>query len=291
MKQFNRLAGIALLSLAYHANGNAADSNQWANDVIGFSSQYSNTGWSAAQAKGAPNVPSYGDNSNAWAPNNQNGSKEYIALGFPSPVYAYGATIRETLGNGFVYKIDLRDADGLWHTVWQGKDDSKPGKPADFFVRWNATDYLVDGIKVYVDTDLDKDNWEEIDAVQLSGLTTDTVPAVSIVAPDNVASESFSSTGVFEIKRELVWDINTPLDVEYVIQGNAANGVDYNKAKPLTGTVTISAGKKSVGLLIKPVNDSTTESAEKVTLSLKQNADYQIISKYKSATVTINSNE
>lgn len=293
MKQLNCLIGAALLSMAYHPNSHAAESNQWADSVIGFSSQFGNSGdgWSAAQAKGAPNVTAYGDQPNAWAPSHSNGTKEYIALGYPSAVHAYGATIRETYGNGFVYKIDVRDTSGSWHTVWQGNDNTQPGKPADFFVRWNVTDYLVDGVKVYIDTDHNLSTWEEIDAVQLSGLDTDVIPAVSIIAPDDTASESFSSTGVFEIRRDLVLDINNPLTVDYVIQGNAENGVDYNAAAPLTGSVTIPAGKKSVALFIKPINDRTKESVEKVTLTLKENANYQIISKSNVATVTINSNE
>ena len=36
--------------------------SQWASEVIGYSSQYTDSGWSAAQALGEPNTFSYGDN-------------------------------------------------------------------------------------------------------------------------------------------------------------------------------------------------------------------------------------
>src|SRR5262249_7920336 len=39
--------------------------------------------------------------------------------------------------------------------------------PVDFFVSWPATDFLVKGVKIYVNTDHDLGAWEDIDAVQL----------------------------------------------------------------------------------------------------------------------------
>jgi hypothetical protein len=78
---------------------------QYASYVIGYSSQYSSNGRSAAQAIGPPNVTSYGDNPDAWAPSSQSGTQEYLTLGFATPIYADGVSVRETDGNGF------RDAD------------------------------------------------------------------------------------------------------------------------------------------------------------------------------------
>src|SRR6185295_3125525 len=79
--------------------------SQYANTVIAFSSQFSTTSWGAVQALGAPNVTSYGDNSSAWTPSSQNGTSEYITVGYATPVYATGVTIRETWGNGFVTRV------------------------------------------------------------------------------------------------------------------------------------------------------------------------------------------
>ncbi|PXW85202.1 hypothetical protein C8R34_12126 [Nitrosomonas sp. Nm84] len=283
--------GFVLLTMMFQSSVNAADTSQWADKVLGFSAQYSTTSWSAAQTLGPPDVTTYGDVSDAWTAATKNGTLEYVAVGYAVPVYAYGATIRETWGNGFVYRVDVKDVGGIWHKVWEGADSSLPGKPVDFFVNWNITNYLVDGVKVFVNTDHNLGTWEEIDAIQLHGLTTNTMPAVSIKAPDNVASESYLSTGVFVITRDFFPDITNPLTVTYTIKGDAINGVDYNSAAPLTGEVTIPAGKKTVGVLIKPVDDKIAENVEKVTLTLQANPDYQILSKLKSATITINSDE
>jgi hypothetical protein len=149
---------------------------QWASTVIDFSSYY-NLGidvsyWAAYQALGAPNTFGYDDYPTAWAPLPENGSREYITLGYATPVYAAGAVIRETWGNGFVYQVDVLDLNNVLHTVWTGTDPSLPGAPVDFAVSWPRTAYLVKGLKIYVNTDHDPYAWEETDAVKLIGNTT-----------------------------------------------------------------------------------------------------------------------
>jgi Ca2+-binding RTX toxin-like protein len=142
---------------------------EYASSVIGFSSQFSATRWSAAQALGAPDTFDYADLPTAWAPLPENGSQEYLTVGFDTPVYANGVTIRETIGNGFVTQVDVVDTSGALHTVWTGTDPSQPGSPADNLVTWPVTPYLVKGVKIHVDTNHNLSTWEEIDAVQLQG--------------------------------------------------------------------------------------------------------------------------
>lgn len=125
--------------------------------------------YAAVQALGAPDTFAYGDIGTAWAPGPVNGTLEYITLGYPTPAYANGATIRETFGNGMVYQVDVVDTNDVLHTVWTGTDPSQPGTPVDYPVTWSATTYLVKGIKVYTDTDHDLSAWEEIDAIALHG--------------------------------------------------------------------------------------------------------------------------
>ena len=107
--------------------------SQWAASVVAFSSQYSTTAWSAAQVLGPPNVTAYGDDSLAWAPSSENGTTESLTLGYATPVYASGVDIRETYGNGFVTKIELRNAaTGAFEAVWSGTDTTAPGVTAEF---------------------------------------------------------------------------------------------------------------------------------------------------------------
>jgi hypothetical protein len=167
---------------AYNGQGdlNSVDSLAWdgsaqyADAVLDFSSQYYWGSWSAAQTLGPPDTFDYGDRGSAWAPASQNGTSEYITVSFATPVYASGATIRETYGNGFVTQVDVLDTGDALHTVWTGTDPSLPGAPADFRVTWPQTAYLVKGLKVYTDTDHDPGAGEEIDAIQLHGNTDPT---------------------------------------------------------------------------------------------------------------------
>jgi hypothetical protein len=155
---------------------------QYASNVIGFSSQWSSPNWSATQALGAPDTLSYGDIPTAWASLSKNGTKEFITLGFSTLIYANGATIRETYGNGFVSQIDALDTNNMLHTVWNGTDSSQPGSPVDFFASWTTTSFLAKGLKIYVDTDHNLSAWEEIDSVKLHGETPPTpVPTPALL--------------------------------------------------------------------------------------------------------------
>jgi len=106
--------------------------DQWAGEVIAYSSQYDTDSWSAKQTLGYPDVTNYEDNGAAWAPANKNGTQETITLGYSEPVYAEGVTIRESLGNGFVTRVDLLDTNGVYRQIWSGTDPSQPGSIVNF---------------------------------------------------------------------------------------------------------------------------------------------------------------
>lgn len=166
---------------------------QYASSVIGYSSQYS-TVWSAAKATGEPDVFTYSDSVNAWAPLPANAdgdvaADEYITLGFATPVYASGIEIRENLGNGFVRSVELIDTNGVYHTVWAGQDTSQPGSVVDFRINFTPTSYQVVGAKINVDID-HTTYWEEIDAVKLIGETT---PPGNVMT-GTAANETFTAT-------------------------------------------------------------------------------------------------
>ncbi len=174
-------AAVSWLALADGGPVRAAPISQYASTVIDKSSEYSAGAWSAAQALFAPNTFAYGDIGTAWAPRNANGNLEYLEVGFTTDVYADGFTVRETNGNGFVYQVDVLDTNNVLHTVWTGTDPSQPGSPADFSVDFARTGYLVQGLKVYVDSNHDLSTWEEIDAIQLRG--DDTTPGNLAAVP------------------------------------------------------------------------------------------------------------
>ncbi|MGA2498115.1 MAG: Ig-like domain-containing protein, partial [Tepidisphaeraceae bacterium] len=149
--------------------GQSAANTQYAASVIAYSSQWSSGSWSANQVLGVPNTFSYGDIGTSWAPASENGTTEYLTLGFANAVHATGATIRETCGNGFVTQIEALDTSGAYHVVWSGTDPSLPGQPVDFHVDFPITPYLTQGLRITVNTSHDPTTWEEIDSVSLFG--------------------------------------------------------------------------------------------------------------------------
>jgi hypothetical protein len=165
------------------------ETNQYANSVLDYSSMRTQwyweqgnlayTGLMPEQALGSPDVFVYGFNPLAWAPYSMDGTLEYISLGFETPVYANGVTVRETSGNGFVYQIDVQDTDGNWNTVWAGTDPTPRVTwtdevnqaphvvPQDALFAFPETPYLVTGVRIIVDTLTTLGRFEQIDAVML----------------------------------------------------------------------------------------------------------------------------
>lgn len=144
--------------------------DQWASSVLEFSSQFAPTGWSANQVLGEPNVFVYADRPEAWAPMPRNGTLEFITVGFDQPVYATAVTIRETYGNGMVFRVELVDLTGGLHVAWEDDDPTEPGLPVNFRIDLPPSAMLVQGVKVHVDTNTNLSTWEELDAIRLTGL-------------------------------------------------------------------------------------------------------------------------
>jgi hypothetical protein len=122
--------------------------------------------YSANQAAGAPNVDTYSDNGDAWAPKTPDGGIEWLDLKYPKPVYASEVRVRESCGSGAVIKIEVFDEKGGAHSVWQGND---PTKDLNYFiVKFPKTAFKADRVKVTLATNV-VPGWNEIDAVQLVG--------------------------------------------------------------------------------------------------------------------------
>lgn len=91
----------------------------FATGVIGYSSQYSDKGWAAADAVGFPNVyPRFGDLTGTWAPARTSSARDVLSLSFN------GARTREfwifeTFGVGGLYEVyDI--SDGTPVLLWRG---------------------------------------------------------------------------------------------------------------------------------------------------------------------------
>ena len=201
-KSLKKILASSVVSVAMVCAATSASAipiNQYASSVIGFSSQYSPTSWGAIQALGAPNVPTYSDHPNAWAPSVNVGTNEFLSLGFATAVYATGATITESFSPGFVTQVDVIDMLGVLHTVWTGIDTSPYGVIANFNISWVQTGYLVQGIKIYVNNQVA--SWKEIDAVLLSGQAAQAIPVPN---PATLALLSLGIIGFVATRRRMI---------------------------------------------------------------------------------------
>ncbi len=99
--------------------------------------------------------------------------------------------------------------------------------------------------------------------IEITVLDTGTVPVVNITAPDALAREGTTDTAAFRVRR--VGATNEPLTIFYTIGGTAQNGVDYVSIPAFT---TIPAGRRSVRILIQPIEDNLPERFETVLLRL-----------------------
>ncbi len=118
----------------------------------------------------------------------------------------------------------------------------------------------------------------------------DDTPLVSITAIDGIAAETNTgqpaNTGQFQITR--TGGLSEPLTVHYTISGTATNGDDYAL---IAQSIQIPANESSVIITITPINDSISELAETVILSLASSLDYVVDNSGASATVTIIDND
>jgi subtilisin family serine protease len=200
---------------------------QWADSVVAFSSQWDfgdgSDDWMAVQATGTPDTFAYADIPTAYAPAQPDGGTQWITVGFATPVYSNGAVVRQTLGNGFVTKIEGRqNGTSTYTTLWQGIDNSPQGTPVDFEVNWTPTAFQVDALRVTFNTA--PAGWEEIDAIALLGSETvanpdDTPPTVTVGAPNGGENWDIGDT------QNITWSASddvgvTTVDLFYSVTGS-----------------------------------------------------------------------
>ncbi len=121
--------------------------------------------WSAAQATGAPDTATAGDQASAWAPAAQDGGEEWLELTYAQPVEVAHVVVRETYNPGAISKVSVLLENGTEIFIWQGAQDAVPGPIDRVFPAPGGL--VARSAKVYLDTKR-VPGWNEIDAVALT---------------------------------------------------------------------------------------------------------------------------
>lgn len=141
---------------------------QWASRAEA-TSQYSDTGWNAAQATGAPNTRMCGDIETAWASLEATGVDD-LTVHFDTPVMPQQVNIYQTYGPGSITGITLIAENGAEFIVPDSVDTgtSCPGIFSVDIPLSLTQDIPVNGVRIHLDQ-RELSNWNEIDAVELVG--------------------------------------------------------------------------------------------------------------------------
>lgn len=149
---------------------------QWAATAKSSSTYASDTSpkapYSAWQATGAPNVPTYSDHAASWAPKSGDAPVvDWLEVGFAKAVHANSIRVRQNAAPGVISKIELIDDADKMHVVWEGTDTTPYEKNTIgwFTADFPQTAYNVKAARLTLTTNRVW-GWNEIDAVQLVGV-------------------------------------------------------------------------------------------------------------------------
>ena len=145
----NRFALLVLLSAVAMTAG--AQTLQWADKVLEFSSQITPGQYSAEQALGKPNVlPAGGQNPSAWMPDKPR-RKEYLKLGFANPMSIRQIAVAESFNPGALYKVYVYDENGKEHEITTLNPQANPQKSRMLNIFFEQTPYKVTAVKLEFD--------------------------------------------------------------------------------------------------------------------------------------------
>jgi hypothetical protein len=127
---------------------------QWAARVRAFSSQYSESQWSAQQVLGPPDVRATNtDSPQAWASLGADDRREWLEVAFENPQPISGVTIVETFNPGAVDRVTLTNTSGRIIEV-----------PISQLAQFACTSESITSVRVELDSPRHA-GWNEIDAI------------------------------------------------------------------------------------------------------------------------------
>ena len=193
MKKIKRF--IAVLFIIVQSGIANSQTTIYADTVMGFSSEYSGTIWSAAQILGIPNAyPNCGDIPTAWTFYSH--PREWIEIGYLTHLYVDTIKIYETNHSGAIDTVYLRDAGtGNWNTIYSSTTDLVDScRILEIVIP--TTTYKVDAIRIaigdYIATGL---YYPEYDAVALIGSTT--LSSINKTVSDSFVISNLNDGSIF----------------------------------------------------------------------------------------------
>lgn len=175
----------AVASVTFAVNVAQAQVVQWADKVIGFSSELTPVQYSAQQILGKPNVlPAGGQNPNAWTPDRPK-RKEWIKVGFSNPISVRQIAIAESHNPSALTAITLYDENDQPYKVRETTPVVVPrlGRMVNFIIE--QTPYKVTAVRLDFDGSILPDYFS-IDAVAISDSPYQITPQID--RPELLAS-------------------------------------------------------------------------------------------------------
>jgi hypothetical protein len=141
---------------------------RFADSVIVFSSEITNTDWAAAQIIGQPNTyPAYGDFMSTWSSATPDNQREYIELGFSNPAPINFVKLYETYNPGAVDTVYIFNPNTVaWDIVYAVTAEAQIPTARIFTIDFPLTPYPVSKIRLALNSPA-VSGYNQIDAVSI----------------------------------------------------------------------------------------------------------------------------
>lgn len=185
---FKLLLVLFVFVLALHpVNGQV----QWADNLLGFSSQQTKYGkqlFKANQALGKPSkLPATGYSNAAWCPLNKNNGYEFIQVGFQKPQFIRQVAVGENANPGSIQRIVVygtgTDSLEVYFNANPGPLEGIPGRL--FTTVFPKTPFPVHSVKIELDTKAVPE-FNQIDCIGISDSETPVEIHINLIDTDEV---------------------------------------------------------------------------------------------------------
>ena len=211
-----------------------AQTVQWASEVIGFSSRYSDTKWSAQQVLGKPNtMPQGGQGECSWVPDNKE-KEVWIKVGFEKPMQIRQVVVAENYHPGSIYGIIAWDStENISKIVYDEKALRLEEKSRMLNAIFPLTDFKVAAIELLIDGK----TWHGQIYIDAIGISTSKRPIkAAINLPEGLKDEfilnAFPGAEKISYKPEkLGKSINTTYPEDYPVISSDGKTLFFTRAR------------------------------------------------------------